>query len=163
MILSDVEKITLAELATGGNVLELGSWVGGSAILMASTARHVCAIDSFIGEDGRWLLPQCANNVIRAGAFDRVCVHPGWFENVLPSDREIQSTPYQMVFLDGDHSAGCVRRDLQLIFRYVQASFIVCHDYGLYETASGIAAATVGRPWELTNVIDTLAILQKVV
>lgn len=151
--------------ATSSNVLELGSHFGGSTVALARLACRVCSVDWHRGD--ATINSQAGSrreflfNLASYGVADRVCVHEGRFEDLLP--RGLHGTPYDLVFLDGEHLAKSVERDLGLIWSYVDTKIIACHDYGLYQTQEGIEHAMRHAPagWKLSRVVRTLAILMQ--
>jgi hypothetical protein len=100
------EAAALADLATGRDVLEVGSAFGFSACVMAlAGAKHVTAVDPHT-----WLNSHeaMAANLDAAGVADAVTIvrgaSPGALEGL---------GPFGLVFIDGDHDAAAVTADVE--------------------------------------------------
>lgn len=123
------EAIALAsicrKLPTGAIVVEIGSFLGGSAVLLAG-ARMLCGdgrvhcVDPFdasgdafsipfylkiVAEQPETLRERFDENIRRAGLTDWVRVHAGTAESIAVTWRE----PIDMLFLDGDQSPAGAR------------------------------------------------------
>lgn len=152
------EGKTLADLATGKQVLEIGSYCGRSTVCLARTAEHVTAVDYF---DGRGTpspqntLPTFKENLKRYGVSDKVSiVHP---------DAEIPALSYDLAFIDGAHDYESVTRDVNKA-REVLApdGLIVFHDYkepyhpGIEQVVDDLLLEGAS----LISTIDTLAVVR---
>lgn len=119
------EGKALADLATDKRVLEIGSYCGLSTICMARTAKSVVACDYFDGRatpvPGR-TFEQFMNNLKRYGVDQKVSLlHP---EAIPPGPA------YDLVFIDGDHSAEAVRKDIETALSVLKpGGLIAFHDY----------------------------------
>jgi SAM-dependent methyltransferase len=119
------EGKALADLSAGKRVLEIGSYCGLSTVCIARTAKSVTAVDYF---DGRATpvpgstFERFTNNLKRYGVDQKVnIVHP---EAVVPG------TDYDLVFIDGDHSAEAVRKDIETALNVLRpGGLIAFHDY----------------------------------
>lgn len=119
------EGKALAELATDKRVLEIGSYCGLSTICLARTAKSVTAVDYF---DGRATpapgntFDEFTNNLKRYGVDQKVSLlHP---EAIPPGPA------YDLVFIDGDHSAEAVRKDIETALSVLKpGGLIAFHDY----------------------------------
>jgi MMP 1-O-methyltransferase len=120
-----------AALPPGATVLEIGSFLGASTILLAGALRHsgggvVHAVDPFDGrgdafaasvfaeiaaQDPRPLADRFEANVERAGLRDLVRVHPTTAEELA----EWWTEPVDLLLLDGDYSPAGARRAFELI------------------------------------------------
>lgn len=87
-----------------------------------------------------------------------VCVHVGTFEGVVSQLGRL----YELVLIDGYHAAYSVERDIRLATGVLRdrKGIIVCHDYGRFEVAEGIAACLY-LEWRVDRIVDTLAILTR--
>src|SRR6185437_7423530 len=100
------EAAALADLATGRDVLEVGSAFGFSACVMAlAGAKHVTAVDPH-----GWLNSHEAMvaNLAAAGVADVVTIvragSPGALDGL---------GPFGLAFIDGDHAASAVHADVE--------------------------------------------------
>lgn len=119
----------LADLAAGNVVLEVGSEYGRSTIALASTAQIVHAVDWHRGDQMSGFkdsLPTFWANLQRYGVRDNVVVHVGAFEQVA---KVFSFAAFDLVFIDGDHSADAARRDALLAYGLVKPDGVVIfHD-----------------------------------
>jgi len=151
------EAAALADLATGRDVLEVGSAFGFSACVMAlAGAKHVTAVDPHW-----WLNSHDAMtaNLDAAGVTDLVTIvrdaSPGALDGL---------GPFGLVFIDGDHSAAAVQADVEAARKVLATGGVLaCHDLGEDCCCPGVRAALEsllpGGPSEL---VDTLAIYREV-
>lgn len=160
--LSEAEGRTLAEIARGRLVLEIGSWCGRSTICIAQTAAQVHALDWGKGDAGAgWesVTPELLGNLQRHGVIDKTVVHVGSVSSVAPT---LTAGSFDLVFVDGAHDLESVRRDLQVALRVIKPGGIIAmHDWVndahspcIHEAAKEfIHSAPV-------TVVDSLAIFQ---
>lgn len=152
---SEAER--LCELAEGKVVLEVGSWWGFSTVAMALVAKRVHAVDWHQGDDhagnDESLAPLMAN-LDRYGVRDRVVVHVGRSEDVLPL---FPTGHFDLAFIDAFHTTEAVRADIHLVLPLVGVhGYIAFHDYGLFGVKE--AVDELGKPIELT---ESLAVVKK--
>lgn len=135
-LLTTHEKQTLYRLAglvpDGGQIVEIGSFKGASAYLLAAgSAGHHAAIhciDTFMAENvegslGADTYAEFARNVTLFQ--DRIRVHRGWSTEVVG---EIEQ-PIDMLFVDGDHSYEGVSADLRhYLPRLATQGIVIMHD-----------------------------------
>lgn len=171
---SEAEALRLAKLAEGKRVLELGAHLGFSTVVLARAARELHSVDWHRGDlvagEGD-SLGQFRANLRSHGVEDRVVVHVGAFEAVLPT---LAPGSFDLIFIDGCHSYEAVRQDIELARPLLApGGTLALHDYdrescpGFREgdwggfTASdfGVTRAVdeLGAPEEI---VDTLAVLQ---
>jgi len=149
-------SLTLAEteelrrLATGKDVLEIGSAYGYSAIVMALAGARVTAVDPHqqLGSLG----PMTAN-VLAYAVASQVDIRAGEAQRILP---HLQAE-FDLVFIDGDHAAAAVARDVTMsrdLLRHTGT--LVCHDYD-EDTCPGVREAL--DAWKVPpRLVDTMAI-----
>lgn len=110
-------------------VLEVGSEFGRSTIALAATAAVVHAVDWHCGDAASgWKdsLAAFLANLERYGVRDRVVVHLGSSELVLPV---LQAGAFDGAFIDGDHSEEAVVHDLHQVAQLVKpGGWILLHD-----------------------------------
>lgn len=128
--LTSFEGAALAEFADGQDVLEIGSYCGRSTICLAQTARSVVSVDPHHGEatpEPRETLSAIRQNLESRGLAEQVELFVGTsddFHNQFPLRR------FSRIFIDGDHSADAVRRDLEIATAHLaDGGVICCHDY----------------------------------
>ena len=144
---ADVEAHALAELAAGKRVLEVGSYRGFGAVLMAQAgATRVFAVDWHRGDPdlgARDTLCSWWTNVRRHGVEDQVVGLVGRSEVVLPMLRE---RSFELAFVDGYHGLDQVREDCRNVLPLMATGGVVAfHDYG-----------PGNRGWGVTQVVDEL-------
>jgi hypothetical protein len=135
-------------------VVELGTWLGASAIAMARSVRRwggtVTCIDTWAGElneDGGapvgkspLMLLSCARNMVEAGV--------GADVRLIPSDTVIAGEhwtgPIDFLYIDADHSEEGCYTDLATWLRHVvQGGVVAGDDYG------HVRYPGVKRAWDL--------------
>jgi len=153
------EAAALAQLASGaGEVLEIGSAFGYSAIVMALAGAHVTAVDPHT-----WVPDSLAGmerNLVAYGVTDRVAILAESSAPVLATFAlaiaHVPLTPFGLVFIDGDHSAPAVRADVDAALKVLRpGGVLACHDYGEDCCCPGVRQALdeafPGGPDELTG------------
>jgi predicted O-methyltransferase YrrM len=151
------EAAALADLATGRDVLEVGSAFGFSACVMAlAGAKHVTAADPHT-----WLNSHEAMtaNLAACGVDGVVTVVRGTSPAALDG-----LGPFGLVFIDGDHGAEAVAADVAAA-RAVLADggVLAVHDYGETCCCPGVRQALdILFPGGPDEQVDTLAIYREV-
>lgn len=125
------EAAALQSFTRDAVVLEVGSWWGFSTVTLAQVAKRVDAVDWFRGDDhaGRdeSLGPFIAN-LDRYGVRDKVVVHIGRSEDVLPL---MPRGHFDFAFIDAYHTTEAVDRDAQLVLPLIRVHGLIgFHDYG---------------------------------
>lgn len=161
---SDQEAAELARLAAGRRVLEVGTYKGFGAVLMAQAGATVWAVDWHRGDAD--LGPKdtlCAwwTNVRRHAVEDQVVGVVGTTQVVLPLLREHS---FDMAFVDGHHAYESVASDVCYVVQLVRpGGLIVFHDYSTtwpgVRRAVDELRASLGRGYPM-RVVGSLAILQ---
>jgi predicted O-methyltransferase YrrM len=148
------EARALARLATGRDVLEVGSAFGFSACVMAlAGARHVTAVDphTWLASHGAMLahLDEC-------GVTDMVTVVRGTSPDALAAF----GGPYGLVFIDGDHAAEAVTADVEAARKVLApGGVLACHDLGEDCCCPGVRVALEALfPEGPSEHVDTLAV-----
>lgn len=137
-----------------GEVLEVGSAYGYSAVTMASVRAMVTAVDPH-----SWLnsLAVMRGNLAAYGVADRVAIDQRLSQIALPEYVAAGRT-FGLVFVDGDHAEPAVEHDVTWAVRLLApGGVLACHDYD-EDTCPGVRPAldrVLGTPHEL---VDTLAI-----
>ena len=118
-------------LCRGKRVLELGCYAGRSTVIAGQAATSVDGIDLFDpGESVHEYHPvgveEAQGWLDRFGVTHRVRLHPGRFDEVLPT----LNGEWDLTLIDGMHGGVRVRADLELVTPRLAAGAIVCcHDY----------------------------------
>jgi predicted O-methyltransferase YrrM len=153
------EALELQRLAEDKTVLEIGTWAGYSAIAMAQTARQVHTVDWHLGDahaGQQETLPELWKNVMRYGLRDKIVIHVGRSEEVLPFLRDFA---FDMVFIDGYHRIDEVLADINYALRVVKVGGIwAFHDYGdeRFDVTEAVDAFYPG----MIKVVGTLAVIE---
>jgi predicted O-methyltransferase YrrM len=154
------EGKTLAELARGNRVLEIGSYCGLSTICMARTAEHVTAVDYFDGRgtpNPRDTLDEFKANIHRYGVSEKVRIcHP---------DDPYPLPEYDLAFIDGAHDYPSVSADIERTLAVLAPGGVLAfHDYrrpvypdhGVDQAVDELLA----NGGELLSVHETLAVVR---
>lgn len=159
------EAVQLSRYAAGGIVLEVGSWVGFSTVTMAQTANHVHAVDWHQGDEhaGRQdTLPELWRNISRYHVRDKVTIHVGISEVVLPLFRP---DTFDFAFIDAFHTVAAVRADALMVIPLVKVGgYIGFHDYddkrfGVTEAVDELVAEDERIAW--VGLIESLAVVRR--
>ena len=138
--------VRLASMFGFCSVVEVGSWVGRTALAMLKTegvhARIYC-VDTFQGtkNDKTGVIAEVVQrNRGQDEVFRTFChnignhLHTNITPCVGPSQlwAEVWRGEVDMVFIDADHSAAAVKADIQAWMRHVRPGGIICgHDYNV--------------------------------
>ena len=144
----------LAGQFTGCQYLEIGSFRGESLVNVAEVAKDCVSIS----------LPDDEMTALGHGEFVKL---QGYFSNGLQNVRHIRhnsmtydfsqlNKKFDLIFIDGDHSYGAVKKDTENAFKLLkdENSIIVWHDYGRsynLENWNTIAAMIDGTPVDKRN------------
>jgi predicted O-methyltransferase YrrM len=134
--LTHEEGIKLAELAQRKVCAELGSFKGRSACYIAPVAISLLCVDTFkAANDGK--LGEGQRQVERVTTLDTFKTNTKHFSNIAVFIGEAadaaakQSTAFDFVFVDADHSYEGVLRDIELWWPLLKSNGIMAlHDYG---------------------------------
>lgn len=111
---SDQEAQALVEITRGRRVLEVGTYKGFGAVLMAQGGARVWAVDWHRGDPDLGQIDTLCSwwtNVRRHHAEDQVVGLVGRSETVLPL---LRPHAFEVVFIDGYHALEAVTRDIEL-------------------------------------------------
>jgi predicted O-methyltransferase YrrM len=122
--------------------VELGTWLGASAIPVARLIRRwggtLTCVDTWVGDvdqpvgsprspQSPWMLVQCARNVIEAGVSGNVRLIP----STTIEAAEWWTEPIDYLYIDADHSYASVLADLRAWVPHVKpGGLILGDDYG---------------------------------
>jgi SAM-dependent methyltransferase len=168
---SRAECERLAQLARGGDVLEIGAYYGRSTITLASVATVVHSIDPHRGgpAEAPDTLAPFLENLEAHGVRDRVVVHVAPSTAVLPL---FKSESFDVVFVDAMHQRPDVDIDLALSARCLRGGgFIALHDYGRdgvqvgdewhpFGVTEAVAEFVAGTESDEPDVVESLAVLR---
>jgi MMP 1-O-methyltransferase len=143
--LSETEAAGLAKLAEGKTVLEFGSFLGRSTIVLARAAALVVAVDHHRGSPEHQILGasyqdgsmdahgridtsrRFLDNLARAGVRDKVIPFVGDIE---AAARFLQRASFDLVFVDAEHSREATMRGGEIAFQLAKSDGIVAfHDF----------------------------------
>lgn len=151
---------TLAELAKGRTILEIGSWCGRSTVCMAQTAKQVHALDWGKGDDGTgpaWVTPELLDNLKRYGLLGKCVLHVGGVDEV---GSTLADASFDLTFVDGAHDYASVKRDFLLAKRVTKPGGVIAfHDFvGDYHSPYIQQAALEVLGPDLEMVVGSLAV-----
>jgi len=130
------ETLLLKFLAKGRHVLEIGTGLGVSTRALAGVAKTVTTVDV-----DPWVIdtiwPTLPSNVV----------------GLTPDGLDDQVVPFDMAFIDGDHSPEAVRRDVDLAERLCPGGILVAHDANYGNVQQGL-----GEGWLVIPTTHGLAI-----
>jgi len=119
----------------------VGSWYGFSTILMAGVAERVHAVDWHRGDPHageRETLTAIWSNLAEAGLRDKVVLHVGRTEDVLPV---LRPASFTFAFIDGYHTTEAVAHDAQLVLPLLRpGALLAFHDYGRFGVTRAVDA-----------------------
>lgn len=145
--LADVEADELRRLGAGRTVLELGAWKGRSTVVLAGVARYVVSVDRHQGISGHGeSLQEYLENVL---GIRNVAIVVADFEAIVPLLGH-----FDVVYIDGDHEADAVERDVQLAYDHADPIVICGHDWDFEEVREGFAR--VLGPREPDNLVGSV-------
>jgi len=154
---SDSELLFLVDIAKDKECLEIGTYMGASAINMLQTCKSLIVVDNWTGSktqpeqlkefelaklSGRSIFRHFLSNLEKREAADKV-------KAILQMDSgeaECLLCDYKcdLVFIDADHSFEGVKRDIELWKPHVRSGGIICgHDYINGES----------RGWDCTQIV----------
>jgi predicted O-methyltransferase YrrM len=134
------------------NVLEIGSWAGGSAIAMAKTIKEngsgivfcvdpwqrydlnrasnltplmISVYDEMSNADGNEVFRLFQHNVCASNVSDLVVSIRAKSSQVLPL---LNDQSFDLIFIDGDHRYEAVKQDIEMCKRLVSTGGIICGD-----------------------------------
>ena len=147
------EAAALGRLAANGDVLEIGSAFGYSAVVMALAGAYVAAVDPHTWIPGS--LAAMERNLAAYGVAEQVAILQEPSASAV-SALAAEGTRFGLVFIDGDHSAEAVREDVALALTVLRpGGVLACHDYGEDCCCPGVRIALdglfPGGPDELTG------------
>lgn len=155
--MTEPEAKKLAELARGQQVLEIGSLLGYSTIMLARVATRVVAIDPHHGypaADPKPTLAEYIDNLDRYGVRDKVTSILADARTVLPL---LRPTHFGLIFIDITRVAS----ELIFLANNLDPRYIALHDYGHPQWTGATEAVDLffkmrSCPMEI---VDTLAVL----
>lgn len=121
------------------SALEVGTWAGGSALVLAETFDKVYCVDHWRGNPAD-RLGEIAARLSREVPFQTFCRNMGdkLYRSIIPcygtswTYGKIWPSRLAMIFIDGDHRYKAVKRDIALWLPHVEMGGILCgHDYNL--------------------------------
>ena len=136
----------LIELATGKDVLEIGTFLGGTAKAMATTARHVTTVDNY---SGGWATEVPTLEQVQCNLADEIEAGKVTVIKADSTDPSLRSGCYDMVFIDGCHNYEVVRQDIDLALSVLRPNGIIAgHDLQLSEVRRAV--------WEMVGAVQTV-------
>lgn len=156
------EAEALWDLAKGRRVLEIGTYLGFSAILFAlAGAESVDTIDPHQGGPGlpvQDTLQPAWHNVRHYGVQNTVRLHVGTAAAVLPMLRECW---FDLAFIDGDHEDAAADVD-RVLDRMLGDGVIALHDAGRWPQVAEAADYLAARGYTVAAAADSLLVARRV-
>lgn len=161
----DGEREALIELAKDKNVLELGTWVGRSAMEMATTAKSVITIDTHEGDihtgpaDTRDMVNY---NLDRYKIYNVIPV-TGKNSVILPA-LESGRYKFDLIFIDASHDYRSVLEDSYLCWPLLAGNGLMAwHDYGQSgaDTAPAVNEFVTDKNMRLYALVECLIVYQR--
>jgi len=128
---SELEKIynLACEVPQDGLIVEIGSYFGSSACMMAQTGKQIICIDCFkagfdgFGDDKVYMEDEFKKNI---SPYSNIKL----YNNLSNTAKKWVRKPIDLLFIDGDHSYEGVKADIQnYLFKVKEGGKIVFHDY----------------------------------
>jgi len=114
-------------VSPNGIILELGSWKGGSTIVMASTGRRVLSVDYW----GDTLFQEWKANITKAGVDHLVIPIRGEDIQVISPWLPQFGGMVEFVLIDTSHTYPQTKKEFQLVYPLVASNgWIFLHDIG---------------------------------
>lgn len=127
--LTMTEAKGLTRLAFGKRVLEIGSFCGKSTICMGQVAKEIVAVDPHDGratDNERPTMLEMMQNLAKYQV-GNVSIQKATSEDFAAS---FDGEPFDVVFIDGDHTYEAVRKDQQIALKFLKpGGLIAFHDY----------------------------------
>jgi predicted O-methyltransferase YrrM len=139
--ISGTEAAALLDLARGRRVIEIGAWLGYSAVLFSQAAEFVVSVDHHLGDEahpmghhvggtGKETFTTFRKNVAAYAACPVIPIVALSPEALTP----LQEHWFDMAFIDGNHNEEPVWDDAVACARLLEpGGLMVFHDYGLCE------------------------------
>ena len=106
--------------------VELGSWLGGSAIPVARLVRrwggHVTCVDTW--ETTPATRARCWDNIVRAGMQDSITL----IQSLTTDAARAWTEPIDFLYIDADHSYEGCKSDLQLWWPHLKVGGLIAGD-----------------------------------
>lgn len=153
LTLAETDELRRLASVFPGQVLEIGSAYGYSAVCMALAGGHVTAIDPHTWLDSHDAM---VANLAAYGVTEQVEIYRGYSHDVLPVLASA-GIRFDLVWIDGDHEAPTVTHDVQWALQLLKSTgTLACHDYDEV-TCPGVRQAL--DAWKSpAKLVDTLAV-----
>ena len=156
------EGEALRKYAKGKDCLEIGSYKGKSANYIASSAKSLVCIDTFLsdssGQDQKSPIPDIKDFLKNTGKFNNIKVVIGKSEDKV---NEFKDEQFDFIFLDGMHDYESVRMDIINYFPKLKVNGdILFHDYN-NKDFPGVKKA-VDEFFKVESLSDSLGLVHKV-
>lgn len=161
---SPEEVAKLVSLSESKNVLEVGTWLGHTAIAMAQVADHVTSVDPHLGDKiGPATLDSFKANLATYNVEDKVTVLVGelfYHLDVLG----LQS--FDLVFIDAEHTYDAVSLDSGICYPLLKfGGYLAYHDYDPTHLGRTLTTAiiefTKGHKMKQVDLVRNLIVFEK--
>jgi predicted O-methyltransferase YrrM len=158
--LTEAETATLAELAAGKRVLEIGAAFGYSTVVLGRAATSLISVDPHHAHNSHEiLLSNLAGYNLSVGIDQRVEVLRATSQHALPMLAE-DGCSFDLIFIDGDHTAAGVEHDIKWALELLaEGGVIACHDV-LETCCCPDVGPTVDLFLPTFDLIDSMAVVR---
>lgn len=165
-----VERVALYELAYSsikvGRFIEVGSYLGATAVILAAALRKfpggkVYCVDTWENDamsEGKWNTYEVFCQNIQPWKQTVVPIKGRSNSVELPFDEEVD-----LVFIDGDHAYGSVKKDVIRFGRLVRPNgYLVMHDQAYYPSVTKVVGELLdGGGWYIAYSVQNITALRK--
>ena len=163
----DVLYTLAAAVPREGRVLEIGSYLGASSCFLAGglfrNSGTLTCVDTWANEtmpEGeRDTYAEFARNT--SGASVRIRTVRKRSDELTPDD---VTPPFDLVFIDADHTYRAVRRDVQIVRDWLRDGGVLAfHDTTWFEGVSRVVGEILATgQWQILGNVDSLTWLRKI-
>jgi predicted O-methyltransferase YrrM len=161
--MSEGEVAELVELARDAAVLEVGTYLGHSAVAMAAVATVVHTVDWHRGDPHAGdedTVVAYLQNLTDHGVRDKVVAHIGRSEVILPL---LEPASFDLVFLDAYHTVEATRSDILAVDPLIRrGGLLALHDYGdpRFGVTEAVDEAVAAGRFQVVGRVESLAVLR---
>ncbi len=147
---SDIGKLLELIQTYGGNVLEIGSFVGGSAWWMSRVAQSILCVDDFHGHHAvKNQMQIAATNLakeIDAGKVELFQCNSKYQRDQLERKLATRAQKFDVAFIDANHDYEHASNDIDVALRYLRPGGVICgHDFN-FEGVNKAVTERFGQP-----------------
>lgn len=162
---SPEEVAKLVSLSEGKNVLEVGTWLGHTAIAMAQVAEHVTSVDPHLGDKiGPSTYSTFMANISNYKVEDKFTVCVG---DLYQHIRNLELQSFDLIFIDAEHTYDAVSLDSGMSYPLLKfGGYLAYHDYDPTNLGRTLTTAimefTKGHKMKQVDLVQNLIVFEKV-